>query len=295
MIHGAAATGPPQPPRPELPRPAEWPERPGRSMVGDLVFLGVLTVFLAAMAAGMLATGATQVAAVFLGMTTLVVLVTAGVVPLHRVSRRAVGAIDAGTAALGEAGVRLRYSAWWYTWVLVLIASLGAGPGALALYLFVGGGEYQSPQVVMALIGVVSLPFALWFGFEVLRGGVTRGEVLLTPRGIHHRGMIHKEFVAWEDVFGVAAVSRRGLPVILVMVAPGRLQWEATSSLSIGRKPGGPTDLTPVVELSIYLFPVDPVLAYHALEYYRTRREARAELATNAGPQRIRSGALLSR
>lgn len=262
-------------------------------MVGDLVFLGMLILFFAAVAALMLAVGSTQTGSIYIGMTALIVLIVVGVAPLYRVSRRTAGAIEPGTGALGEAGVRLPYSAWWYGWVLVLIASLAAGPGALALYLFVGGGDAQSRLAQgMVVIGVVSLPFALWFFFEVLRGGVARGQLLLTPRGIHHRGMVQQEFVAWDDVFAVAAVNRRGLPVILVLVEPGRLEWAATSSWSIGRKRGGPTDLTPILELWVYLFPVNPVLVYHALEYYRTRREARAELATGAGVQRIRTGDL---
>jgi hypothetical protein len=276
-------------PPPALPWPAAWPSRASRWMLLNLIFIGMIAVGLGGISVAALYAGDQGPGLLFGGGAVMCVLVVAGVAPLHRIRRRwRPRVVTIHTTGSGERGVRIPYSAWWFGWLVTLIAITGGLFAAVVLWVLLASGLEEARNVIGVMLGLAAVPYCGWFLLDVVRGRVARGGVVLTPNGIHHRYLMLDEFLAWDSVMSVAARHERG-PTIEVSEAPGKVRRRITSWVALRRlPPSGP------VKLYGRLLAVDPAVAYHAVGYYRSRPDVRRELATDAGLRRIRTGNLLT-
>lgn len=256
-------------------------------MLLAIPYLGVLTLGLAGAAAVAARMGEPAVVVAFAGAAVLLALVTGGTARLLRVRRRwRPDAVTPHELRPGEPGVRIRYSGWWFGWLVALVVAVTGYAGAAlvgSLRSDLLPDELAGRAAVFAVVGVVAIPYCGWFLWEVARGRVARGQVVLTPTGVHHRGLVHEEFVAWESMVAVAAVDDRG-PVIAITTGPGGRQWRRTSRVSLQRRPADPLALT----IHGRVLAVDSAVLYHALRHYHAHPDHRSELATAAGVTRIR-------
>jgi hypothetical protein len=147
---------------------------------------------------------------------------------------------------------------------------------------FLVGGAVLSLLVTWAV-------WMVWVVVEIAGRRVARGRLVLSPDGIYHRSFTFEHFAPWHAVVDVSA-RHHGNPLILVRAFPTddtlvrRTAWLGKQSEFA---------LLPFLVVRCRSLAVDPAVAYHALRYYHAHPEARGELRTVAGEQRIRSGDLL--
>ncbi|WP_239010477.1 MULTISPECIES: hypothetical protein [Rhodococcus] len=159
------------------------------------------------------------------------------------------------------------------------LLSLGA---AVEIVLFDDGVPWVS--VLLAAFG---LPCAA-FVAEVLRGGIRRGALLLTPDGIRQRGWTIESYLPWVSVAGVHAVHH-GFPEIWVLGTPAAA-WARRRTSRLFRLDRLPRE--PVIEVDSRKFDGDPVLLYRMLDFYARNPQARAELGSAAAAERVHRGDL---
>lgn len=107
------------------------------------------------------------------------------------------------------------------------LLSLGA---AVEIVLFAPGVPWVS--VLLAAFGLPCAAFVV----EVLRGGIRRGALLLTPDGIRQRGWTIESYLPWVSVAGVHAVHH-GFPEIWVLGTPAAAWARRRTSSAV---PPGP-------------------------------------------------------
>ena len=219
------------------------------------------------------------------------ILVAAGAVYLFHVvgfaastrwaPRRGQETGTAGTAPDGERGVRFRYSAWPYYWLIVLLLLTDLGLLAIAAI------AATTATLVGVVIGVAAAALAAliaWFLVAVVR--MAPGAVVLTPSGVWHRSLTFSQFVPWQDITQVMS-GRIGVPVIVAEATPA-------PDIRIRRYTGqfGTRELRylPSVMVPAYWLAADPTSVYHALSHYPAHPELRAELSTSDGVRRIAEG-----
>jgi hypothetical protein len=279
---------PPASPGVAPPWPPEWPARPGPWLVLNVVVLGILAAGLAGLAAVVWVGGERGTAAVFAGVAAVLALIVVGIGPRLRVRRRRPAlAITSRTTESGERGVAIPYSAWWYGWVVALVAAAGAGYAALVAAVLLGSDTLaRDPRMTaLALVGLVAVPYLGWLLVELASGRAARGHVVLTPLGVHHRSLTDEESTPWDSVQAVSAAYERG-PLIVIGVDPGGRRWRRRSRVGFQRRP---TDRDALIIHGL-LLAVDPAVLYHALRHYHAHPDHRPELATAAAVARIRGG-----
>jgi hypothetical protein len=207
------------------------------------------------------------------------------------VSLRATGCADDGVAMF--------YSPRFYRILRVLllvtacIVASFAGAGVLG-WAAPSGTPPPDPESFLAGGAALSLLFAwvawlVWVVVEIACRRVARGRLVLRPDGIYHRSFTFEHFAPWHAVVDVSARQFRD-PVIVVRAFPTEdTRIRRTSWLGNQQE----FKLLPFLAVRGRSLAVDPAVAYHALRYYHAHPEARAELGTFAGEQRIRSGNLL--
>ena len=268
-----------------LPWPAEWPTRPKLWMVLGFLVLSAFAIGFAGLAMAAYGYGDHGSMVYFGGVAALLALLVSGWAPILRVRRRwSPQAVKSHTGDAGERGVCIPYSAWWYAWLVALMSTTGTLFGAVVLSALFGGNVAGSRTAVGVLLGVVVVPFCGWFLFQVARGRVARGRVVMTPSGVSHRNLLFEEFVPWGSIRRISAVYENG-PVISLSVAPSQRQ------LIKGKVPRGVYRFGDL-KIPGRALSVDVATVLHALTYYWARREARPELGSDAALHRIRAGSL---
>jgi hypothetical protein len=186
-----------------------------------------------------------------------------------------------------ERGVCIPNFTWVYAWLATLMATMIAVAGAI-MWVTMQEQDLTGDRrtVLTILLTVVTVPYSGLFLTDMVRGRIVRGYVTLTPHGIHHRGPMENAFIPWLAVLTVTAAFDRG-PVIRLLTSDA-VKRHSTSWLAFRRKPR-----VGLVEIRGNMLAVDPALLYYALDYYLKNPDARAELSTDAGLQRIRSGDLI--
>jgi hypothetical protein len=236
------------------------------------------------MAAGAVAayrSGQPTIAALFAVTGTGVVHLLAFGSYAWRIPRRTSRSGTLSVASDGTRGVRFAYSGWPYYLFAGAVGSFALALAALtALALADANGGVVALPVATACLGL-----ALgWVLFTVLR--LAPGAVILTPAGIHHRGLTFTYVVPWHAIYAVVA-GWSGTPVIVVKATP-------SPDLRLRRYAGriGPRELrlVPFLVVRAYWLATDPVLVYHALSFYYEHPESRAELSTSEALDRIRTG-----
>lgn len=172
----------------------------------------------------------------------------------------------------------------------VIVAGYAAG-SALGFGLPPSG----PPAGVAALTGGAAVclllawvAWLLWVVVEIADGRVVRACLVLCPGGIYHRSYTFEHFVPWHAVVDVCARELRG-PAIVVRALPADGTYVRRTN-RLGRQQE--FKLLPFLVVPGRSLVVDPAVAYHAVRYYEAHPEAREELLTSAGEQRVRSGQL---
>ncbi|SCE97482.1 hypothetical protein [Micromonospora mirobrigensis] len=180
----------------------------------------------------------------------------------------------------GGQGVRFGYATAPYVSLGGLLALAALVTTAVAVTAMFAG-------VVGVLLGVGLAALAVllgWFLVTMLR--LAPGELVLSPAGIRHRGLVHTQFVPWRDVYQVSA-KRVNTPLLVVKanMSDGTRMRRLT-----GRFGTLESRLLPFVAVRPYWLAGDPVVVYHALAFYHSRPDLRPELGTVAAMERIAAG-----
>lgn len=273
---------------PVLPWPAEWQHRASGWRWVNLCFIGVVAVGMGVGSGAALAAGNREQALFFGGVAVLCALIVVGGASFQRPRRRwrPQTSVERATRS-GDQGILLPYSAGWFGWLVALLSVAGALAVGMLWWVSVEGLA-GSRNMIGAMIGLFAAPYCGWFLLDMVRGRVVRGGLVLTPRGVHHRYLVVDDFVPWDSIFMVAPGHENVGPTIRFGVSPGRVQRRITSLVAL-RRASIPEPL-PVYGRPLS---VDPALAYYAVNFYWANRQARAELATGVGLERIRTGDLL--
>jgi hypothetical protein len=272
-----------------LPWPPGWQVRPDPGLVLSFVFLAVVAIGMASVAVMERQGGDPSLTLVTGGLAILLTLILVWTWPLLRMRRQwRARVVTVRTIGSGERGVCIPNSAWLYRWLVTVVAVMGASSGAMlwaVLGMGVDGVATKFRDIVLALVSIVVVPYCSWFLVDVVRGRIVRGQVVLTLQGVRYRSIFQDEFVPWTDALSVSAEYEHHGPVITLHATPGAVRRCMTSWLAFRRKPSpGP------IKIRGRTLAVDPALLYHTLEYYLSRPEGRAELATDAAVQRVRAG-----
>jgi hypothetical protein len=258
------------------------------------LFLGLLTLGFAGL--GVLALSSVELgsAAFLLAVSLFFGTITA----LSLSTWRLRGRVPPGSVALEMTGsrcdgVRIAFSAWLYYGLMVILRICFACTAAYA-----AGGilSWEVPPYLpradalsRAISGVGAL-FCLWLFIEFASGRIARGHLTLTTDGIYHRSHTFEHFLPWSAMLDVSAVQLSTGPFIAVEAGPsGDTQVRRTHWMGKQLE----FRLLPFLMVRGRSLGVDPALVYHALRYYLAHPDARAELLTSAGEQRIRGGHLL--
>jgi hypothetical protein len=272
-----------------LPWPEAWPAKQGLWMLLGIGFLALLAAVMVGLAIAGEREGDRAMTIIGSSTAAILILVVAGAAPVHlRMRRRTrTGVITARTTGTGEAGVSMPNSSWLFVWSVALMVMVAGCAAAVAFVVTTTEGAFSHARsLVLLVVGTAAALYGAWFILEVARGKIARGGVVLSPSGVGHRSLFHEEFVGWRDVLDVVPGYDRG-PIIALVAAPHAVRRRLTTRLALRRRlPPG------VVEIRGTTLAVDPALLLHALTYYRARPDARSELATSVGLQRISGGRL---
>lgn len=277
-----------------LPWPGEWPApRPKLGMILTIGYLGVLTLLAGGLGSWALLSGQPGPAILLLGGGVYLGLVTSlGLWLFHTRRRVSLKSITLHITGSAEDGVLVAYSGWLYRWLattmlltLVVLASVVlSGLAGWAM------PPFSSPPgaVSVAVLSAAGL-YCLWIVIEMAGGRLARGRVVLSPQGIYHRSLTFEHFAPWYAVHAVSAEDVSG-PLIVAKASPSdHTRVRRTSRAGKQQE----FQLLPYVAVRGRSLAVDPAVLYHALRYYHAHPEARPELATDAGLQRIRTANLL--
>jgi hypothetical protein len=167
---------------------------------------------------------------------------------------------------------------YWVTALLVMseLAVLAVTAGAALSATAVG--------VVMAVvIGVVAVVVG-WFLVTMLR--LAPGKIILFPTGVYHRGLTSTHYIPWHAIVAVSA-GWLGTPIIAVKATPSD---DTRVRSYMGRFRSEEVQFLPIMVVRAVWLATDPTTVYHALSFYCSYPELRAELSTPDALDRISSG-----
>ncbi|MGC7093675.1 hypothetical protein ACPZ19_03330 [Amycolatopsis lurida] len=252
-------------------------------IVASLVFVGCLGLLGVLAAFGFVAAGLAGGLRYSLVFAVMMFLTTAFGYVFQLGSRHRVASIvshDDGAA------VELRGSKLVFALLTGIFACLTLFFGMASADYLRAGPDVPAKQIPAALCAVAALYFG---GFLVLVaiGRVRRGGVVLSPRGIHQRGWTFSSFLPWDAVVAGKAATFRGAPCVLV-VASANARWDRRQHARLWKVDKLPP--TPMIAINCAAFAIDRALLYHFVQFYIDHPAARAELGTERGLRRARSG-----
>ncbi len=277
-----------------LPWPDEWPApRPKLWMVLTAGYLSILTLLAFGLGSWALLSGQPGPAAFLLGGGVYLGLGTSLCFWLLRTRRRvSPKAITLRVTGSGEDGVLIAYSGWLYRWLATMMLLTFFVFAGMVLSGLVGWviPPFTSPPGAISLVILSAAGlYCLWFVIEMASGRLARGRIVLGPHGIYHRSLTFEHFAPWDTVHMVTAEDVGG-PLIVAKAFPSD-DTRVRRTSRVGKQ--HEFQLLPYVAVRGRSLAVDPAVLYRALRYYHAHPEARAELTTDAGLRRIRSGNLL--
>jgi hypothetical protein len=209
----------------------------------------------------------------------------------------------------GERGVRIPQSTMSWALGVAMMAYLGILLAVAVLWeLLAGIPIFDDPGEgpAFVVLGVLCALISLQFVFDVARGRRVRSHVVLTTRGVFYRADKKDDevFVQWDSIEAVLPWHGRrnerisivlgGRPGAVEHLPPSKRSTRLRSWMERLSRPRGVSRLgESMVVVHAQRLAVDPALAYFAIGFYWGRQDARDELGTDAGLQRIRSGDLM--
>lgn len=271
-----------------LPRPSEWPTPKTGKIIVALVFVVLLGVAAVPVGFGFMAIGhpgGLRYAIVFSVMMFLAA--TFGYFSQlrtrHRNANIAIVNTDDGPAT------EIRGSMLVLSLLFGMFGCLAVFFGMAAVDYFRSGPEVSVKQIPAGLCALVALYFGSYL-ILISVGLVRRGRVVLSARGIRHRGWSFLSFLPWSAFAGGKASLFRGAPYVLA-IAYANAPWERKQYASLWKVDKLPPK--PMIALNCTAFAVDRNLLYYFVMFYLNNPAARAELGTERSLQRARSGELL--
>jgi hypothetical protein len=226
---------------------------------------------------------------IYVGMVTALVMWM--LFPRRRMSARVVSRQTAGS---GHEGIAIFYSTRLYCLFTMILSATFMFAGAYTLDSVVEWEvSHSSPAanvIDVALFGAAAV-VCLWYFIGVVSWRVVggRARLVLGPDGIYHRSYTFEHFVPWHTLSSVSADEFRG-PLIVARVYGSREIYRRRTVWAHLQDESG---YLPDLMVRGRLLSVDPAIAFYAMRYYHAHPDARAELVTPAGEQRIRSRNLL--
>jgi len=159
----------------------------------------------------------------------------------------------------------------------------------IALVAVVGlasSGFRDAVLFVPAVVSVAFVAYLSWFLVEVPRGRIVRGALILSPRGIYHRSWSFDNFLPWDSTVSVTAGDLDG-PLIRIAAREG-VEPVFHRRTCMWKQPE--LKLAPHMAIRGMYLSINPALALHVLSYYLAQPDARQELGTEAGVDRVRNG-----
>ncbi|GGN63061.1 hypothetical protein GCM10010112_21920 [Actinoplanes lobatus] len=261
-------------------REEPWPV-PGRSplLILVVIFLSVLAVVLGGLAVAALAEGS-RIAAAVCAWGALLFGHVAGLSvylrwrPLRQRARTP--RID-GTS--DGAGVSFRYSAWGYYWstTVVLFAV-----GALAPIIAAGFSNGILGWLISIAIALTGLLLIALYGLMLARAP---GKLILTPQGLHHRGLTFEQYAPWSAVLLVAPATVNRARSVMVHLEPSaevRVRNVVPARFGVREQA-----LLPDIVVRDPWLLADPMLVYRTVRHYQEHPEHRGELSGEAALERI--------
>lgn len=277
-----------------LPWPETWPTpRPKLWMMLTVGYLSVLTLLACGLGFWALLSGQPGPAILLLGAGVYLGFVASLGLWLLRIRRRtSPKAITLRITGSDEDGVLIAYSGLLYRWLATMMLLTLAVLAGVVLSGLAGWAipPFSSPPGIASVVVLSAAGlYCLWIVIEMASGRLARGCVVLSPQGIYHRSLTFEHFAPWCAVHTVSAEDVSG-PLIVAKASPfdhtrvRRTSWAGKQQ---------EFQLLPYMAVRGRSLATDPAVLYHALRYYHAHPEARPELATDAGLQRIRTANLL--
>ncbi|XVU28054.1 hypothetical protein ACQPZJ_13720 [Actinoplanes sp. CA-054009] len=263
-----------------LPYASTWPDewagqrRSGLLLFGT-VFMGLLTLGIAAAAVSLATGGDTGSTVVFAAIAVYFGHLTALSLHSWRGGRRR---RDTTGVRQEVKGLVFRYGT---TPTYLLGAFLGLTTVALAAMCVVSAlrGGAQG-WIVAAVLAIGAVLLAVFLAVFVK---LAPGEVVVGPDGIHHRGLTFTHFVLWEAVVDVAALWAHA-PVVFIRTIGSS---GTVTRNYLGRSTAGPQALSPFDTISGRWLAADPALLLKAVAYYIVHPEDRRELGGGEALRRV--------
>jgi hypothetical protein len=110
--------------------------------------------------------------------------------------------------------------------------------------------------------------------------------LILSPRGIYHRSWSFDNSLAWESAASVTAEEGDGQMITVTAYQNAEPQFQRRTRM--WKQPE--LTLAPRMAIRGMYLSVNPALVLHTLHYYLDHPDARGELATEVGMNRVRDG-----
>ncbi|MPZ00574.1 MAG: hypothetical protein GEU97_21885 [Actinophytocola sp.] len=268
-----------------LPTPTEWPQtRGGAKYSVSLAFVAMLSLGSIVVGFGFVAIGKPGALKYALLFALLFALIAAYSYVTRMRPRHHERDIML-TEHEGSPATELRYSGTSFAILVALTICMTAIFGVASVDYFFAGETIPASELAGALTGAAAL-FCASFVALVVLGNINRGRVVLSQRGIYHRGRAFESFMPWE-VFAGAKAAYNGTPEVLV-IAYSNAPWQKRQTSKVWKIDKLPP--VPMIEIDCPNLAIEPSLVYHLVKFYVDNPSARGELGTDASIQRARVG-----
>lgn len=269
------------------PWPQEWSKAKTAKWYFSLAWLGILALIAFGGTAALIGgeySGAAKYFVIF-GVIFLVVIVV-GYDSRVRTRKGGVKSVKITVDAQGRPASALPYSriGFFGSALLMLLLTVLFALAATDFVLAVTAEDNKASLLGALIFGAIAVFFATYL-FQVLRGRIALGRVLLTQQEIIHRSWGFESRLSWDNVHHISAIVGDG-PEIWIRGLDGRVNHERLAKLWGGKPPR-----TSGIGVQSKSLGVDPAVVYYLLTFYFQQPSTRSELGTNAALQRVHTGA----
>lgn len=277
-------------PTAETPWPTQWSQPSTMRAAAIVLFFVVFGCVGLAAGASVFSPGPVDSRAYFLGLGAPLLFGFAAVIFYTRLRVRGRSSASVHTHAVdGQPGLVIPYSRELARSYLVMCVTAFAVFGFVAVVTSIVVAS--DPDAIMVITMVACLGFTGYLGWTLAEMGqkrLLRGHVVLTQQGVWHRSWAFESYQPWDDTASVSPGDMEGQLITLARVTNSQPHIVRRSRL--WKQPE--YKLAPHTAIKGMYLAVNPALALNALRFYHENPAARAELGTEAGVRRVRTGAV---